>query len=294
MKTLLSTLVVAALSCASFARAGELVDLRVIDRDTGAVLPTYARDGKFFVAGTPGHRYSVRLANRIGERVLAVLSVDGVNAVTGQTASPDQSGYVLAAYQSTEVTGWRKSMSEVAQFNFTALSSSYAAKTGRPENVGVIGVEVFREKPLDLPWREGKIASAPLADRYAPPVPPTQSASPKPAPASVPPGSAATQSEAMDKATTASAELARAEPSADARLRKPVESLGTGHGARETSRVSHTEFARAGSQPDEVLSIWYDSHRNLVARGVIPQPASPPHFVEPQAFPGGFVPDPSS
>ncbi|MBS0582385.1 MAG: hypothetical protein JSS42_04710 [Proteobacteria bacterium] len=298
MKTLLSALVLAALSCAPLARAGDLVDLRVIDRDTGATLPTYARDGRVFVAGTPGHRYSVRINNRIGERVLAVLSVDGVNAITGQTASPDQSGYVLDAYQSTEVTGWRKSTSEVAQFNFTALSASYAAKTGRPDNVGVIGVAVFREKPLDLPWREGKIANAPLADRYTPPAPPAQPASPKPAPASVPPGTAeAETASATAKSTTPADGLARAETSANAsaaRMRKPEESLGTGHGARETSRVTYTQFARASSQPNEVVSVWYDSYANLIARGVIPQPPPPRRFVEPQAFPGGFVPDPRS
>lgn len=297
MKALLSALVLAALSCAPFARAGGLVDLRVIDRDTGATLPTYSRDGKVFIAGTPGHRYRVRIVNRIGERVLAVLSVDGVNAVTGQTASPDQSGYVLDPYQSTDVAGWRKSTDEVAQFNFTALSGSYAAKTGRPDNVGVIGIAVFREKPLDLPWREGKIASAPLADRYAPPAPPAQPASPKPAPASVPPGTAEAETSAAAKSAVPVGTQARAESSADAssaRLRKPEESLGTGHGARETSHVTWTQFARASSQPDEVVSVWYDSYNNLVARGVIPQPPPPRRFVEPQAFPGGFVPDPRS
>ncbi|HEX7916969.1 hypothetical protein [Rudaea sp.] len=295
MKTLLSALVLATLSCAPLARAGDLVDLRVIDRDTGATLSTYARDGKIFVAGTPGHRYSVRIANRVGERVLAVLSVDGVNAVTGQTASPDQSGYVLDAWQSTDVAGWRKSTDEVAQFNFTALSGSYAAKTGRPDNVGVIGVAVFREKPLDLPWREGKIASAPLADRYSPPSPPAQPASPKPAPTSVPPGAAEAETAATAKSAASAGALAHAESSADAsvaRMRKPEESLGTGHGAREISHVSWTQFARASSQPNEVISVWYDSYNNLVARGVIPPP--PRRFVEPQAFPGGFVPDPRS
>ncbi|MFT3791130.1 MAG: hypothetical protein QM741_08630 [Rudaea sp.] len=296
MKTLLSSLVLAALSCAPLARAGDLVDLSVIDRDTGKTLTTYARDGKIYVAGTPGHRYSVRIANRIGERVLAVLSVDGVNAVTGQTASPAQSGYVLDPYQNTDVAGWRKSASEVAQFNFTALSSSYAAKTGRPDNVGAIGVAVFREKPLDLPWREGKIASAPLADRYTPPSPPAQPASQKPAPASVPSGAMDAES-AIAKSAGATNDLARAEtaaPGSAAHMRKAEESLGTGHGAREISHVAWTEFARAGTQPNEVVSIRYDSRANLVALGVIPPPPPPRRFVEPQAFPGGFVPDPRS
>jgi hypothetical protein len=72
---------------------------------------------------------------------------------------------------------------------------------------------------------------------------------------------------------------------------KPEETLGTGHGARESSYASYTTFERAGSSPDEVDSIWYDSFRNLVARGVIPQPR--PVAVEPQPFPNHFVPDPA-
>jgi hypothetical protein len=47
--------------------------------------------------------------------------------------------------QLIDIGGWRKSMSEVAAFVFTALPESYAARTGRPGNVGVIGVAVFRE-----------------------------------------------------------------------------------------------------------------------------------------------------
>ena len=68
-----------------------------------------------------------------------------------------------------------------------------------------------------------------------------------------------------------------------------MERLGTGHGRREHSPVSVTDFERATSAPAEVIAIHYDSFRNLVAMGVIP--------VEPVAvnpFPGtpGFVPDP--
>ncbi len=145
------------------ARAGRLLDLAVVDRDTGATLPTYASRGKLYVAGTPGHRYSVRLSNRSGARVLAVLSVDGVNAVSGETASPEQSGYVLDPWETTEIAGWRKSLDEIAQFNFTALPDSYAARTDRPANVGVIGVAVFTERAPVWRERRDEIAQAPAA-----------------------------------------------------------------------------------------------------------------------------------
>ncbi len=171
MKALLSATVAVALSLSAAAQAGSLVDVTVIDRDTGSTLPARGHDGRLYIAGMPGHRYAVRLYNRTGARVLTVLSVDGVNAITGQTANPQQSGYVLDAYQSTEVDGWRKDMSEIAQFNFTALDNSYAARTGRPNNVGVIGVAVFRERAPIWRERDDKISmreSAP-AQPYKPP-----------------------------------------------------------------------------------------------------------------------------
>ncbi|MGO4782125.1 hypothetical protein AB4084_42215, partial [Lysobacter sp. 2RAB21] len=70
------------------------------------------------------------------------------------TASPSQAGYVLEAWQSTEINGWRKSMDDVAQFVFTDLPDSYAARTGRPDNVGVIGVAVFQERQVYRPVYE--------------------------------------------------------------------------------------------------------------------------------------------
>ena len=288
MKTaLLSALIAAAFTCAPVAHAGGLVDVNVIDRDTGSTLPTYTHDGKLFIAGTPGHRYSVRIANRSGVRVMTVLSVDGVNAITGQTADPYQSGYVLEAYQSTEVDGWRKNMSEVAQFNFTALSDSYAAKTGRPNNVGVIGVAVFREKQHPIPIereRDDKISQA------QPPSPPPAEAATDTARAapSAPAGAAATAQAAKPAPESALSNYAGAYKHRDAR----EEALGTGHGARESSVVTYTTFEREGSRPNEIDSIWYDSRHNLIARGIIPAPR--PIAVEPQAFPNQFVPDPAN
>jgi hypothetical protein len=284
MKALLSAAVTLALSMSASAQAGSLVDVTVIDRDTGTILPAHRHDGKLFVAGTPGHRYAVRLYNHSNARVLTVLSVDGVNAITGQTADPQQSGYVLDAYQGTEIDGWRKDMSAIAQFNFTAIENSYAARTGRPDNVGVIGVAVFREKiPL---WRERDDR---ISMRGAAPAQP-HAADEATAASPVPPASNATQ---RAKPTNAPAGAAKdyGGLAAQRSIPKSEETLGTGHGARESSYASYTTFERASSSPDEVDSIWYDSYRNLVARGVIPQPR--PIAADPQPFPDHFVPDPA-
>jgi hypothetical protein len=128
---------------------GNLVDVQLVDRSSNDMLMTYSHRGSTWVAGRPGDRYAVRLSNRSGARVLVVLSIDGVNAISGDTAATGQTGYVLAPYQTTEITGWRKSLTEAAAFYFTALPDSYAARTGRPDNVGVIGAAVFRERAVE-------------------------------------------------------------------------------------------------------------------------------------------------
>ncbi len=149
---MLTRILLAAAALASGCATGSpprpvLADVAVIDRASGQTLPVHDHRGERWIAGTPGSSYSIVLHNRGAERVLAVLSVDGVNAITGQTAAWDQSGYVLDPGQRAEIRGWRKSQERIAAFEFTALPDSYAARTGRPENVGVIGVALFREAP---------------------------------------------------------------------------------------------------------------------------------------------------
>ncbi|TYT27068.1 hypothetical protein FZO89_12815 [Luteimonas viscosa] len=253
------------LLAATPAAARSLVRIDVVDRDSGRWLPEYRHRHESWIAGTPGHRYGVRLTNNTGERVLVVLSVDGVNAVTGQTAHPSQTGYVLAPWQSTEITGWRKSYQDVAGFVFTALPDSYAARTGRPDDVGTIGVAVFRER----------------ADRHQHPYPP-----PSPPIAH---GADAGKSRRAAPAT-------KAEQSADAYHADDGlarQQIGTGHGRREWSPVGQTSFARASARPAQLTQLRYDAPQALAARGIVPSPAPPAwHRERPRAFPGRFVADP--
>ncbi|MET0230487.1 MAG: hypothetical protein ABW186_06105 [Rhodanobacteraceae bacterium] len=283
MRALLSAALIAALAACAAAptpsRAGNLLDLAVVDRDTGETLRTYRDHGKLYVAGTPGHRYSVRMVNRTGGRVLTILSVDGVNAITGQTASASQSGYVLSPWESAEIAGWRKSDDEIAQFNFTALPDSYAARTGRPDNVGVIGVAVFTER--EYPARKRDLDYS----RMEPPAKPSMDDSVA--------GRAqnSTGAGGIQPAAPASAPApAEREVDKDSRsLAKTEQRLGTGHGAREYSHIDTTTFERSSSWPAEQVSVYYDSYRNLVAQGIIERPIA---RRDPQPFPNGFVPDP--
>lgn len=237
------------------------VEVTLEDRTLGRNISLTQHEGRMFAAGEPGHRYAIRLTNRSGERVLAVVSVDGVNVVTGQTANPQQSGYVLDPWQSTTINGWRKNMSEIAAFNFAPLPESYAARTGRPGNVGVIGVAVYNERRYIPRYEEQEIAKGAPAP-YAPSARDQASAE---GGANRAPGSSPSQSEKR---------------------------LGTGHGEREWSYARSTEFVRASSRPAEVTAIWYDSRRNLVAAGVLPRvPRYYADHGDARPFPG-FVPDP--
>jgi hypothetical protein len=251
------------------AAAAGPVDVQVYDRTAGQYLPVYWHDGERHIAGEPGHEYEIRIRNQGHHRVLAVTSVDGVNVITGRTAHPRQSGYVLDPYSYVEIDGWRKSMEEVAAFYFTSLPDSYAARTGRPDNVGVIGVAVFREKrPYPVAYQQSVPAAA--AEPLDPPSYP--------------------QERAAGKAAAPSTEAGAVTGMTDSRERE--DRLGTGHGQRRDSGATYVDFERASSRPDEVISIYYDSYRNLLARGVIPKPRQRYAKRVPEAFPGGFVPDP--
>src|SRR5436853_6038854 len=109
-----------------------LVQVEIYNRTERTTLPVYSRDGRRYIVGTPGHEYAVNIRNRTGGRVLVVTSVDGVNVISGETASPSQSGYVLEPWGSVEIQGWRKNLDRTAAFFFTDHRNSYASRTGRP------------------------------------------------------------------------------------------------------------------------------------------------------------------
>lgn len=269
----------------------DLVDLTVVDRETGQPLRTWRHDGRLFVAGQPGARYSLRVTNHSAGRVLVVMSVDGVNVITGETAGYLQRGYVFSPYQSFDVSGWRKSQTEVAAFTFAPLPQSYAARTGRPVDVGVIGIAAFKERVV-VPVPMAPIPVAPVA------VAPAAEAGPRartdsdssiqdlvvtgqrvaPSPAAAPP--AAAKAAPSDAIVTAE---------------RRTEKLGTGHGAREWSVSTIVPFERATPYPQLIRRIEYDTFDNLVAAGVIRPPWDAGH--RPRPFPSspdgaGYAPDP--
>ena len=260
MKVLQSACAALLAACTAHAAAvGGLADVWVFDRSDGRPLPVYWHEGRAYVLGKPGNEYSVRIRHRQREDVLGVISVDGVNVVTGETAAAAQSGYVLAPYRQFDISGWRKNLAATAAFYFTSLPDSYAARTGRPDNVGVIGVAFYRRKEAPAPVAQ----PAPFAS-----------------------GQLSRKEAASDAGASAEAQNAP-------RAAEREDRLGTGHGRIEASQTRYVGFERATSEPAETVTIYYDSYRNLLARGIVPpvpqqgQPRRP----APNPFPG-FVADP--
>ena len=237
---------------------GCIAQVEVHDRARASVLTVHRKFGRSWIAGEPGHEYDLRIRNCTTVRVLAVISVDGVNVITGQSASPAQSGYVLEPGENMTVEGWRKNMERTAAFVFTDPADSYAARTGRPSDVGVIGVAVFREAaPRHVALERNERFSAPPSPRLE-----------------------------------SAAEAGAASKAADAVLSQRSPSLGTGHGRSEYSPAQWTDFRRGGKDPDETITIRYETYSTLVARGVISRSPFPEY--DPEPFPArvGFVPDP--
>ena len=262
-----------AFDTAAHAMPPSAVTIDVYDRTQGETLAIHPLDSQRYVVGTPGHEYAIRIRNETSRRILAVTSVDGVNVVTGETAAPEQSGYVIEAGGSVEIAGWRRSLERTSAFYFTDLGDSYAARTGRPRNVGVIGVAVFHElvRPMISSFLRDKVLAhenegdprvrAERADAAAPAAP------------------------AQDAAGE-TGRLAASEP-----RQMLSNKLGTGFGRDEASLVQRVRFERATSAPAESISIQYDRRDNLIAMGVLPRPRYAQQTPDP--FPAmRFVPAP--
>lgn len=245
-----------------------LVSVSIEDAKEHNPLQLFSRaGGRGYVVAESG-AYEIVVRNRTDDELLVVPSVDGVNVLTGKTAAADQGGYIVPPRGSVRIDGWRKSLTEVARFYFTSLPDSYAARTGRPDNVGVIGLAVFEKAPPQWTDRSARLEKAEPGSAPAAPM----------------------ANEGMRARVESMASTNKADSAAPSGA--PVTPrLGTGHGERQVSEVTYRSFVRRTPYANEVVVLEYDTVLNLRARGVLPRlPVAP---AEPNPFPAqGFVPDP--
>ena len=143
-------------------RAGALVSVSV--EVAGQAVPLYpAPDGspRQYLEAVAGREYALHLANRTGERLGVAITVDGLNAISGERHVPGRGlprMYILDPWGAITVRGWRTSLEEVRRFTFVDEERSYAARSNKADaKLGWIEVAVHRER------RPAPTAEAPVA-----------------------------------------------------------------------------------------------------------------------------------
>jgi hypothetical protein len=248
---------------------------------SGAALPTFQQAGSSYVLGEPGERYNIRVHNPTSERVEAVVTVDGRDAVSGEVGDyVAQRGYLIEPWGTLLIEGFRRSVNEVAAFRFTGAGRSYSARRGTPQHVGVIGVAVFPEKARPpAPLRNVRPRYSPESEYRAPPP------------------SAPRATDASSGQATRARE-AFGDDSAPEKRKGGASNIGTEYGeTRDSSAVEVAFERRSPTHPVAVLRVRYDDYDGLQARGI---DLSSLRYAygdepEPEPFPlsrSGFAPPP--
>jgi hypothetical protein len=269
----------------------------------GSKARTYKQDGRVYIEGREGTEFSVLLKNNTPQRVLAVLTVDGLSVIDGKEGSFKSGGYILDPWESTKVPGWRLNNKEVANFEFASPNKSYAAKKGRGGNLGIIGCAFFYEKkdyvqelldkinelekrtpkiieehhyhyPKDWWWGQGTwyTTTTPGFSTFT-----------------LTSGTTLGTSNSVSAFNSCDAPMGNSKASSyqikseDVDLLKIEQtSLGTKFGDKAIHKVSEESFNRVSEIPTEVLTVYYDTKDGLKRRGIDTDPT--PSFT-PSAFP---------
>jgi hypothetical protein len=237
----------------------------------GAPAQTYHYAGETYVLGQHGARYTLRVYNHSSQRIEAVVSVDGRDVVDGRPADyRSKRGYLVPAYGSVDIDGWRISHGEAAAFRFSSVASSYAARTGSAREVGVIGVAVFPERyvppprPVYVPrpYRYDDYRAYPsdksAREGDAAPAPPPPTAAQKSAPSTSSPAHPGGGYGALEDRAESERPRGKSRPG-----------LGTEFGERVDSAVQEVPFHRSSpSYPAAVLGVRYNDRQGLYALGI--------------------------
>lgn len=254
---------------------GSLVSVSVeVEGRTAPLYPAPDGSGRFYLEAREGVRYAVDIANRTHERLGVVLTVDGLNAISGDRdrasacsgCRPLGRMYVLDPWGTASVKGWRTSLDDVRLFTFVDERASYAARSGKANSrMGWIEVAVYRERPRPYVYR--------------PPVYPDPVYRTDPYEES---GARDQDRERSADAAEAQAEAGRDRPSARAEapaMKAPPATTpgptggypGTGWGAREDDPAMLVDF-QPQSTATERVTLRYEYASALQALGILPAP----------------------
>lgn len=204
----------------------------------GKPLEEYLARGTAYVEALEGREYSIRLANRTGQRIAVALSVDGLNSIDAKTTTAEEAAkWIIEPWGAITLDGWQTSSSTARRFFFTTEKESYGAWLGRTQDLGVISAVVFREKrPEPIPALHDESLRAPAGESRAA----GQGAQPAPR-----------------------VKSGAAEPLSD-------DLAATGIGRELDHQVRRVEFEKE-SRPAARLSLRYEYRDALVKLGVLPR-----------------------
>jgi hypothetical protein len=131
----------------------------------------YTHQGKNYVQANQGSEYVIEIKNNYYKRILSVISVDGLNVLSGKKASENDTGYIIDSYHSEKIKGFRFSDDEWAMFKFgykfNGKTYAQSKNDGSEINCGIFGIRLFYEQepmviyntstvtwntPINPPW----------------------------------------------------------------------------------------------------------------------------------------------
>jgi|CXWL01.1.fsa_nt_gi hypothetical protein len=138
-----------------------------VDGRAAPLYRTARSDERRYFEAQRGEEYALCIRNQTNRRVGVLISVDGLNVVSGERSPlvSSEPMYVLDPWETAVIRGWRSSLEHVRQFVFVDEERSYASRTGQENgDLGWIRVLAFEEQPsvsqFDSPWRRQDAAEA--------------------------------------------------------------------------------------------------------------------------------------
>ena len=232
----------------------------------GRTVKQYQHGAATYIEARAGTEYSIKIKNDTYCRKLAVITVDGLNVITGNP-QPDGvgQGYILPARDSLDIKGFRKDSDSVGAFKFCKKSGSYCIEKGLKGNNGVIGVRLYEEKVQEILYRSFSSLKSSNSE-------------------SIPKGPAFPRTDPMMWYTTSTSDMndngpvaSAASPVRNSDVRdikccyvssvSPDFDLGTTWGKKINDSVTYVDFeADKGNFLDHV--IYYDTKENLEKIGI--------------------------
>jgi hypothetical protein len=253
----------------------------------GRVVTEFEHEGEVYIEGREGSEFEIEVRNKTHQRVLAVISVDGLSVIDGKSAGIDSPGYTVNAFQTIRIPGWKLATGDqAAKFTFGSRSSSYVSQaSGSATNCGVIGVMLWSEKEKPQVFIKSPVTRGVLPGDYW--LGAMTNCGPTYGNVATSLGgsilgaaSAATYSAKMPEVTL-SASVTAASTEAPA----PLNNLGTEFGQATSFKTSETTFERDSVTSTVVM--YYDDARGLKARGIVlDRPVVTRSNVTPNPFPG--------